>query len=111
MSFVKKVRNGKIYYYLAKKVRTEDGWKEQIIRPATEEEIEAYLAAKNHMKDMSIVVCSNPECDNIIKIPRAQKRKFYTAHVNRYKRFTTIYCSKECQLTHNEQLKVFEKKC
>jgi hypothetical protein len=48
--------------------------------------------------------CSNPECDNIVRIPRSQKRFFLVDCFKRYGIIKLPYCCKECQETHQQML-------
>lgn len=86
-------------------VKVGNVWKEKIIRPATQEEIHAYLVSKPD-KDLVTMNCSNPDCNNLIKIPRNQKRTFNTTYLLRYGRIVLVYCCQECQEAHLKMIGV-----
>lgn len=105
MGYIKTVhRNKKSYYYYCEN-RTRNGKRTQVvIRNATPEEIAVTRDKNRGSKDTALIICANPECDNQIKIPRSQKRRFNTTYPLRYNRFQMIYCSKECQQMHEKAL-------
>jgi hypothetical protein len=58
------------------------------------------------------VSCSNPECSTLITITVEQKRELLTENYLKYGKISFLYCSKECQESHQTKLaesKFFEK--
>lgn len=56
--------------------------------------------------DICLMSCSNPQCDNLLRVTRKQKHFLLTTSFLRFKRFRPIYCSKTCQDNHMMELGV-----
>jgi hypothetical protein len=110
MSYLEIKRKGsKIWGYIVQAYYDEEGRKRvQYLRQATQKEIHTHLQIQKNREELVPVVCSNPECNKIFKIPKNQKRKFFTTFPLRYGRFTLPYCSSECRDAH---MKVLTSKC
>ena len=109
MGFIKKINRKdkkgsiKTYYYYYEYIKLGGKWVQKYVRQATPEEVAA--THNEDKKDIAIITCANPDCDNQIKMPRSQKRRLYTTYPLRYNRFQMVYCSEACQQIHDMALR------